>query len=381
MSFNGKSTYDAGSTLPEIADDISDLVGLISPFDTPLLDALGNPRYAATSTRHEWFEDQLNPNFSKVDNPGGYTDTDTSIDVDDGSVFRAGDLVKPDATEEIMQVLSASGSTITVTRGYGGTTRSSLSNNQQLTVIGHAALEGEDAPSPNYRSRIRNENFSQIFTESVNISGSMDAVGLHAVEREFDYQVIQRLRELMRSLEQTVICGAKASSSPQGSSGVRRTMNGLLRMISGANAVVEDQSGAALSEDSLNFSLRNIWEKGGRPSAIVCNGFQKRKISSFIQASRGYSSEDTNLRNVVSTYESDFGVQQVVLSRWVPDDKIMLLDLDKIQVLPLQGRSFFVKPLAESGDFRKAQIIGEYTLEVLNASDGGHGVMTNLSTS
>ncbi|MCF6228230.1 MAG: DUF5309 domain-containing protein, partial [Planctomycetes bacterium] len=104
-------------------------------------------------------------------------------------------------------------------------------------------------------------------------------------------------------------------------------------------------------------------------------------ISSFIQASRAYAAEDTNLRNVVSTYESDFGVQQVVLSRWVPDDKVLLLDLDKIQVLPLQGRSFFVKPLAESGDFRKAQIIGEYTLEVLNGSDGGHGIMTNLSTS
>lgn len=381
MSFTGKATYDAGSALPELADDVSDLVGLISPFDTPLLDAIGSPRYSAQSTRHEWFEDRLNPNSSAIDSVGGYDNAATSWDVDDGSVFRTGDLVKPAGSEEVAQVTNVSGDTLTVTRAYGGTTAESLDDNQEISVIGHAALEGEDAPGPNHRTRQRKENYTQIFTETVTISGSMDAVGLHAVEREFDYQVIQRLRELMRGLEQTVINAFKSSSSPEGSASMRRTMGGLLQFISGADAVVEDQSGAGLTEDILNASLRKVWEKGGRPTAIVCNGFQKRKISSFIQSSRRYEPESNALRNVVDVYESDFGVQQVVLSRWVPDDKILMLDLDKIQVLPLQGRSFFVKPLAESGDFRKAQIIGEYTLEILNGGDGGHGVITNLATS
>jgi len=279
MSFSGKATYDAGDSLPALVDDVSDLVRMIAPFDTPLLDAIGNPRFSAKSTRHEW---------------------------------------------------------------EGG------------------------------------ENFTQIFTETVTISGSMDAVGLRAVEREFDHQVIQRLRELMRSLEQTVICGFKAAANPQGSASVRRTMGGLLQFITGS---VDDAGAAALDEALLNASLRNVWEKGGRPTAIVCNGFQKRKISSFIQSSRRYEPESAALRNVVDVYESDFGVQRVILSRWVPADKILLLDLDKLQVMPLQGRSFFVKPLAESGDFRKAQLIGEYTLEILNGGDGGHGVITNLATS
>ncbi|MCF6228676.1 MAG: DUF5309 domain-containing protein, partial [Planctomycetes bacterium] len=127
MSFNGKSTYDAGASLPELVDDISDLVGLISPFDTPLLDALGNPRYSATSTRHEWFEDKLNPNFSNVDNGGGYSPSSTSIALDDANVFRVGDLLKPSGSEEIMQVSSVSGNTLTVSRGYGATPAAGLS--------------------------------------------------------------------------------------------------------------------------------------------------------------------------------------------------------------------------------------------------------------
>jgi len=378
MSFTGKATYDAGASLPELVDDVSDLVGLISPFDTPLLDAIGSPRYAAKSTRHEWFEDQLNPQFSAINNGAGYDDDDTSIVVDDGAVFRIGDLVKPQGSDEVLQVTGISTDTLTVTRGYGGSAAAAMTDNQQLNVIGHAALEGEDAAGARHRSRVRKENYSQIFTETVTISGSMDAVGLHAVEREFDYQVIQRLRELMRSLEQTVISGFKAAADGQGSASIRRTMGGLLQFVTGATT---DAATDPLDEPMLNGALRAVWEKGGRPTAIVCNGFQKRKISTFIQSSRKYEPETTALRNLVDVYESDFGVQRVILSRWVPADKLLLLDLDKIQVMPLQGRSFFVKPLAESGDFRKAQIIGEYTLEILNGGDGGHGVVTNLATS
>lgn len=381
MSFTGKATYDAGTTLPELVDDVSDLVGLISPFDTPLLDAIGSPRFATRSTRHEWFEDALNANHSQVNNGAGYDDDDTSMVVDDGAVFRVGDLVKPEASDEVLQVTAISTHTLTVTRGYGGSTAAELTDNQKLTVIGHAALEGDDAPGAKHRSRVRKENYTQIFTEAVTISGTMDAVGLHAVEREFDYQVIQRLRELMRSLEQTVINGFKAGSNPQGSATVRRTMGGLLQFISGSSAAITDAATDPLDEPLLNAALRAVWEKGGRPNAIVCGGLQKRAISTFIQSSRKYDPETTALRNLVDVYESDFGVQRVILSRWVPADKVLLLDLDKLQVMPLAGRSFFVKPLAESGDFRKAQIIGEYTLEVLNGGDGGHGLITGLAAS
>lgn len=380
MPFTGKATYDGGSTLPELVDDVSDLVGLISPFDTPLLDAMGSPRYAAKSTRHEWFEDKLNPGYSHIDNAAGYNASATSWVVDQGNAFRIGDLVKPEGSDEVLQVIAVSSNTLTVARGYGGSPAAAVNDHQRLRVIGHAALEGEDAPLPAFQNRQRRENFTQIFTESVMISGSLDAVGLHAVEREFDYQVIQRLRELLRSLEQSVINGFKSAASPEGSASARRTMGGLLQFISGPDAVVHDAAAAALDEATLNSALRACWEKGGRPGAIVCGGFQKRRISSFIQSARRYEAESTVLKSLVDVYESDFGAQRVILSRWVPADKVLLLDLDKIQVLPLQGRSFFVKPLAESGDFRKAQIIGEYTLEVLNAGDGGQGVITNLAT-
>ena len=66
MAFTGKATYTAGTTLPELAEDVSDLIGIISPYETPLLDALGDPMRDATSTHHEWLEDALLPNKDAI---------------------------------------------------------------------------------------------------------------------------------------------------------------------------------------------------------------------------------------------------------------------------------------------------------------------------
>jgi len=380
MTFTGKATYDAGSTLPELAEDVSELVGIISPFDTPLLDAIGNAPYPAKSTHHEWIEDALLPNTDTIAS-GTYDQNSTTITVSNPSYFRVGDLIQVENDEEVMQVTTVNPSDIEVTRGYGATVAgTALAASVTIIIIGHAALEGEDATGAQFENRFRKSNYTQIFTETVMISGTQNAVKLQGVDAEFDYQLQNRLRELLRSLEQTVISGYKAASNPEGSDTVRRTMGGILEYIAGGNAVVSDASAAALTETMLNNQLKAIWEKGGNPNAIVVNGFQKRKISGFA-GTRYYEPEDKTFRNVIEYYESDFGLQRVILSRWVPQDKVLLLDLNKIRVLPLQNRSFHVKQLSEGGDYRKTQVIGEYTLEIFNAADGGHGYIKNCAVS
>jgi hypothetical protein len=375
MSFTGKATFSAGSTLPEMAEDVSEVVGLVSPFETPFLDSLGDADTEAQSTLHAWIEDALNPNASAIDNGAGYDDDDTDIVVDAGSRFRVGDLIQPQGSDEVMQVTAIVSDTLTVTRGFGGSTAAAVVDDQVLNILGHTSLEGDDAPASVETSRSRITNYTQIFTESVKISGTLDAVSLIGVDREFDYQVVNRLRELLRSLERSVIAGVPPAANPQGSAAVRRSMRGLIPSITSG---LTDAEGTALDEATLNMALRTVWENGGTPNVLLVNGYQKRKISQFIQPARRYDGEEQAFRNVVGMYESDFGVQRVILSRWVPPDTVLVLDTNRIKVLPLRGRSFHLKPLAESGDYRWGQVIGEYTVEVHNAGDGGHGRIKNL---
>ncbi|HHN79125.1 MAG TPA: hypothetical protein ENK11_10710 [Phycisphaerales bacterium] len=383
MAFTGKSTYGAGAGLPELVEDVSDIIGIVSPYETPLLDHIGDAKKPATSTVHEWIEDALIPNTGAISDPG-IVGTDTDFIVADVTPFRVGDLVRPGNTGEVMLVtaVDTGTSSLTVTRGYGGTTQATLADAMALTILGNAALEGADAPAARFTSRVRKQNYTQIFTASVDVSGSMQAANQHGITDEVDYQKQERMRELLRDLENTVINGVAPSGTQEGSGTVRRTMNGIIHSIStntfqpGVNGMPAGNSGA-LDEALLNAAMRAVWEQSsGTIDTIVCGGKQKRKINSFATGSRAYLPEDTRYSDMVSVYESDFGVARVILSRWVPEDSVLLLDSSRIGVLPLAGRSFHYKPLAATGDSVSGQVIGEYTLEFKN--ENAHGVLSGL---
>src|SRR3954467_4750519 len=104
MPFTGKATYAAGVTLPEIAEDVSDLVAINSPFETPLLDAIGDASRPARSTVHEWVEDALLPNTDSGAGVGANPDTTTAFTAAHASRFRVGDQIQVAGAVEIMLV-------------------------------------------------------------------------------------------------------------------------------------------------------------------------------------------------------------------------------------------------------------------------------------
>ena len=384
MSFTGKATYSAGTNLPELAEDVSDVIGIVSPFETPLLNALGDPLRAATGTHHEWLEDTLLPNKDAISD-GSIVDgeTETAFNVANGDRFRAGDQIQVTGSKELMLVTGVSANTLTVIRGYAGTTAEEISTTQELNILGNAALEGGDRPEARFTNRARCGNYTQIFTAAVEVSGSDLASSQLGLADEMDYQKQERLRELLRDLENTVINGGAPSANPQGSGTVRRTMKGILAHLS-TNVFTAGTggmpAGTTLDEDKINYVLRKIWENSnGSVDTIVVGGFQKRKINSFLSAVRGYTAGDTTYRDGVTAYESDFGLCKIVTTRWIPQDAVLLLDSSRVNVLPLAGRSFHFKPLASSGDYECGELIGEYTLELKN--EAAHGLIRGLATS
>lgn len=388
MPFTGKATYSAGANLPELVEDVSDIIGIVSPFETPLLDHLGDPQRSANSTVHEWLEDSLLPNADLIADPVISSPmSETTFTVVNGDRFRVGDQVQVEGSSEIMFVTGVAGGDLTVVRGYGGTAAENLVDDSAIRILGNAALEGDDAPTARFTSRVRRTNYTQIFTASVEVSGSQLASKKVGLSDELDYQKQERLRELIRDLENCVINGVSASSSPQGDASTRRTMKGIIPFLqtnifnSGVNGFPSGTGAGSdvLTEDQVNAALRSIWEQSsGNIDTILVGGIQKRRINSFISSSRGYDENATRFRDLVSVYESDFGVCRVVLSRWVPQDAVLLLDSSRIDLLPLAGRSFGFKKLASTGDSESGQVIGEYTLELRN--ELGHGIIRGLST-
>jgi hypothetical protein len=349
-----------------------------------LLDALGDPLREATSTHHEWLEDQLLPNKDAI-NDATFSDpaADTDFDVDNGSRFRVGDQIQVESSEELMLVTGVSSDNLTVVRGYAGTTEENLADNLVINILGNAALEGADKPAARFTNRTRQGNYTQIFTAAAEVSGTDMAASQLGLADEMDFQKQERLRELIRDLENTVINGGQIASNPEGSGTVRRSMDGIIKHLS-SNVLHDGESGFpgddVLSEECINYMLRKIWQNSnGNVDLIVVGGFQKRKINSFASASRSYSAGESTYSDMINIYESDFGICRVVTSRWIPQDAVLLLDSSRINVLPLAGRSFHFKPLASSGDYECGEVIGEYTLELKN--EGAHGLIRDLATS
>lgn len=379
MAFTGKSTYSAGNTLPEIAEDVTDLVAINSPHETPLLDAIGDAPRSARSTVHEWVEDQLLPNTDLIT----AVTSGTVLTVGSWTRFRVGDLIRFDGAAEIAMVTAVHGDTgqITLARGYGGTTVATLAANKGIFVIGNASLEGADADAARFLARSRLANYTQIFSSTVSVSGSELAVNQIGVTDELSWQKNLRMRELLRDLENSVINGVASNDSPEGSTTVRRTMRGVVATIAtnvfavGQNAFPAD---TALTEAQLNVAMRDIWKNSsGGVDLIVVGGREKRAINQFVASNRRYYNANDTYKDMVSVYESDFGVCQVVLSRYVPTGTVLLLDSSRLAVLPLAGRSFQYTPLARTGDAETGQMLGEYTLEMRNES--AHGMISGFT--
>ncbi len=384
MSFTGKATYSAGVELPELCEDVSDIVGIVSPYETPLLDLLGDPGRDAISVYHEWLEDSLLSNRGVINDDNIVApEAEIMFAVDDGSKFRVGDQIQVEGSSELILVTGVSVNTLTVARGYSGTTAEAIADGDVINILGNAALEGGEKGEARFTNRLRKGNYTQILSAAVEVSGSDMSANQLGLANEMDYQKQERLRELLRDLENIVINGGQAASNPQGSSSVRRTMNGIVKQITTNAYKVGDSglpSGDTLDEAKLNYVLRSIWESSNAGiDTIVVNGYQKRQINSLLDGSRIYNSEDRKYSSLVSYYESDFGLCRVVLSRWVPRDMVLFLDSSRINVLPLAGRSFHFKPLASTGDYECGQLIGEYTLEFKN--EQAHGYLRGLTVS
>ncbi|MDD5328287.1 MAG: DUF5309 family protein [Phycisphaerae bacterium] len=373
MSFTGRATYSSGISLPEAAEDVSDIVGIISPYETSLLNALDDPMREAISTHHEWLEDELLPNKDVVLSITTVDGINRGLVVQHKDRFRVGDQLQIEGSEELMLVESVFENCLTVQRGYAGTKIQQIQENSTVNIIGNAAIEGGDKPQERFIKRVRRNNYTQIFTAAVEVSGADVASSQLGIADEMDYQKQERLRGLIRDLENSIINGKFAEGK----------MMGIIQHLKTNFYTVGDTglpAGNDLDEAKINYVLRQIWENSnGNVDLIVTGGYQKRMINSFSADSRSYGANDTTFTDMISIYESDFGICRIVTTQWMPQDAALLLDSSRISVLPLAGRSFYFKPLASSGDYEYGELIGEYTLELRN--EAAHGIIRGLRNS
>jgi hypothetical protein len=356
---------------------IEDAINNVSPLETPLVKLIGinsldNPK--CFSTTYEWINDQHAPTSTTLGAAISSTTTTTcAVATSQGNYFRAGHIIR--IGDELLRVSSVSSDTLTITRGHGSTTAATASNGATVDIVGFALVEGADAPDSFKMDVSTSYNYTQILQETVQVSRTQANLKQYGIKNEMTYQVAKKFEELAILMERSLFNSRRAA----GSSSTARSFGGLTQYIS---TNTTDNSSAALTEKIVMDELQGIFDNVGQANKadlLVCNGWIKRKVTSFYAPYARMQRESRTGGVVVDVIDTEFGELDVMLNTWCPADELFLLNTEYLELGPMEGGAFFEEPLAKSGDYQKNQIVGEYTFKLANET--AHAWIYSMSTS
>ena len=372
-AFAGLAQYD----LVDVREDLSDVVSEILLDDKSLLARIGISG-EATNVKHEWSERSLNATTVTAAEALTNSDTTFSVASGHGARVRIGTLLRDNSQgkTEVVQVTAISSDDLTVVRGYGSTSGEAHSDATVWQIVGRPKQSGADLSADRSTTRGRKDNTCQIFEDAVIVAGDAEAVIKAGVSSEIALQAADRLMELMRELDHSILMGIESAST--GSDTVYRSMGGIIEFLTQASAN-HVSTAETLSEEVLNDLYRLAFDDGGDPRLLVVNQKQMEVISGFNE-DKVRIAPGANMAGTFTTrYMTDLGAElEILLDRWMPNDTIALIDPSRIVAVPLRSRAFGMVPIAKTGDAEKRQLLGDYTLEVRNALEA-HAIHTNLN--
>lgn len=215
-----------------------------------------------------------------------------------------------------------------------------------------SAVEGADTDVFQASAKRELTAILQIFKKAVSISGSAEAMQ----SAKFTEEVADRLLELKMNLEKVLINGTKADGSQ---APFIRKMAGVIESADTENAGTGADVVALLKD-----GMQNLWNNDlseGSYYAFV-NADVLEKFNKAYEGNYSYSHVTTNFGLQVSSINTNFGVVNIVLSKNMPVDKIMLFNESYLNMVALREAHF--ESLAKTGDSTKGQIVGEYSVKV-----------------
>lgn len=376
MAFTGLASNER-FTANQVREDISRIIATLSPKEVPLLNWLGDPDTFAMSTKHEFFEDNMLPNYVVSSVAIASATANTGIQVNgQGLSLTVGTLLENETdttntTRELMQVASVVGAnSILVKRGYGGTAVGSLAAGGQLYVRAMAGIEGQDHDGSSVRALgTRRANTVGYFYIPVAASGTDLAINL-AGNDSYDNVIRKGLIDALHQLEKEVVRGVRNSTNSLGTTSETRTMQGIREQLTTINSQVTASSFAANPHKYIGDAFENIFAQGGSPDTeswgIIAGSTFFRNISDLNDTKVQDSNQSELFQRVIRRYVGPLGAADVILSRVIPSTECLIVPRERLKVVPLQGRSFTYEDLGKTGDNVKGQIVGEYSLELFH---------------
>jgi hypothetical protein len=148
---------------------------------------------------------------------------------------------------------------------------------------------------------------------------------------------------------------------------VARQADGAIALIT-SNKTAQT-SGTCFTEDIFNSLMALVYNGGTDEDVdlVLTGSYLKRAIDKFTTNVTKYLEAEAYEQVLrVDTYQSSFGIHNIVLERNVPSSAVLGVDTSKWRTAWLINRRVAIRPLGKTGSATKALMEGEATFEALN---------------
>lgn len=299
----------------------------------------------------------------------------TTVPVADGSKFRAGMLLSPVGSDEVILVTAVSGNDLTVTRGFGGTTAAALTSGQKLVIDSVAREENSQAENDGIFQPEPVENFFQTMDTAVEMSRRALATMQFGNTNDLTFQVAERIRQLTIQMDRALVRGRKATATIDGKT-VTYT-GGLRYFLDQSGAVKVDNSGATLTLDAINALNEEIISRGGTTNTLAVGLKLGRKLSALVAANYNsqrlseWSADEGSLLTLPSDLPLVGNVNRIVIDTNLADTELMIFDSSMISITPMaagnaaDSGNWTTKDATVNGqDGQRVRILGDFAMRV-----------------
>ena len=258
------------------------------------------------------------------------------------------------------------------------------------------AVEGADWSLDAEVSPSRVFNVTMILRRDIGVSETQRAIASAGFKDVYAYEIQKAVKRLSIKLERIAFGLLSTATGATGSARVMRGFQSFIAtnttFVAGADATHD----AVLTSQDFNDMLNTIYSAGGNPEQVYVSPKVKRQVSAFTlpQQNRNIGAVDKRLISGIDFYDSDFGLIQIVLDRWVPESTNTTTAT--ASATSTGGKMFFLqrsinrlawlRPMQHNligrrGDSVAGVVVGEVTLEVLNEKANGMLVGVNNKSS
>ena len=201
---------------------------------------------------------------------------------------------------EVIEVVSvSSATTFSVKRGRAGTTAGSISDNAYLLLIGSAYAEGTAAPQATSRNPVKYYNYTQIFKDSYELTGTADETNARTGSA-WSNDKKRKMFDHSLKIEMSMLFGQKSEVSGDNGKPLR-TMGGVRSQIPAETTTV---FGAAVTVNSLLDAVYKVfdWDSpAGDERIAFCGNLGLNELNKVVKASA-----DVNYGGIIETYGMKF---------------------------------------------------------------------------